>query len=60
MLMATFACVLANIPVDKTSSSLIQSLNLPTTARVAAESYNLMDIQAERQNANETIDNKSW
>ena len=42
MLMATFACVLANIPVDKTSSSLIQSLNLPTTARVAAESYNLI------------------
>lgn len=40
--MATFACVLANIPVDKTSSSLIQSLNLPTTARVAAESYNLI------------------
>ena len=42
MLMVTFACVRANIPVDKTSSSLIQSLNLPTTARVAAESYNLI------------------
>ena len=42
MLMATFACVRANTPVDKTSSSLIQSLNLPTTARVAAESYNLI------------------
>lgn len=42
MLMVTFACVRANIPVDKTSSSLIQSLNLPTTARVAVESYNLI------------------
>ncbi len=42
MLMATFACVRANTPVDKTTSSLIQSLNLPTTARVAAESYNLI------------------
>lgn len=42
MLMVTFACVRANIPVDKTSSSLIQSLNLPTTARIAAASNNLI------------------
>lgn len=42
MLMATFACVRADTPVDKTPSSLIQSLNLPTTARVAAESNNLI------------------
>ncbi len=41
-LMATFARVRANTPVDKTSSSLIQSLNLPTTARVAAEANNLI------------------
>ena len=40
--MATFACVLANIPVDKTSSSLIQSLNLPSTTQVAAESTHLV------------------
>lgn len=42
MLMAIFTCVRANSPVDKTSSSLIQLLNLPTTARVAAESNNLI------------------
>lgn len=42
MLMAVFTCVHANSPVDNTSSSLIQLLNLPTTARVAAESNNLI------------------
>ena len=42
MLMATFACVRANTPVDKTSSSLIQSLNLPSTTQVAAESTHLV------------------
>ena len=42
MLMAIFTCVRANSPVNKTSSSLIQLLNLPTTARVTAESNNLI------------------
>ena len=42
MLMVTFACVRANIPVNKTSSSLIQSLNLPSTTQVAAESTHLV------------------
>lgn len=42
MLMATFVCVRANTPVDKTSSSLIQSLNLPSTTQVAAESTHLV------------------
>lgn len=42
MLMATFTCVCANTPDDKTISSLMQSLNLPSTARVAAESTNLI------------------
>lgn len=42
MLLATFACVRANTPVDKTSSSLIQSLNLPSTTQVAAESTHLV------------------
>ena len=42
MLMAIFTCVRANSPIDKASSSLIQSLNLPTTARIAAASNNLI------------------
>ena len=42
MLMAIFTCVRANCPVDKASSSLIQSLNLPSTTQVAAESIDLV------------------
>lgn len=42
MLMATFAGTRANTIDDKTKQSLVQSLNLPSTARVAAESDNLI------------------
>ena len=42
MLMATFTYIRANTSEDKTSSSLIQLLNLPSFARVAAESNNLI------------------
>lgn len=42
MLMATFAGTRANTIDDKTKQSLVQSLNLPSTACVAAESDNLI------------------
>lgn len=42
MLMATFVGTRANTIDDKTKQSLVQSLNLPSTARVAAESDNLI------------------
>lgn len=42
MLMATCVCARANTIDDKTVSSLVLSLNLPTTSRVAAESTNLI------------------
>lgn len=38
----TLVCVRANATDDKTVSSLVLSLNLPSTARVAAESTNLI------------------
>lgn len=40
--MATLVCVRANATDDKTVSSLVLSLDLPSTARVAAESTNLI------------------
>lgn len=42
MIMATFVCVCAKATDDKSVSSLVQSLNLPSTTRVAAESANLI------------------
>ena len=45
MLMATFVHIRANTINDKTIQPLLQSLDLPSTSRVAAESNNLIVIE---------------